>query len=290
VRSKTSLTRLAGQPRAIPVFGVTYAVSRELIGGAARARMTSNVQVRDVESTNICAETKRGEANAVVIMGSHLDGVPAGPGINDDGSGTAANLAIAIATYQELKDKTVNKIRFCWWGAEENGLLGSRAYVQMLKAENRLSAVALNINMDMVASPNYFYGIHNATSADPSVSPIAVLGSRRVQQALEGGMRAINEVYDLSPFTGRSDYGPFLEESIPAGGVETGAEERKTEAQRAKFGGLVGIAFDPCYHKACDSFFNPSRIAQLVMTQAAAGGLQSLAMQKDLRQFLTRPF
>ena len=43
--------------------------------------------------------------------------------------------------------------------------------------------------------------------------------------------------------------GPFLDVNIPAGGLFTGAEEVKTEADAARFGGTVGEAYDRCYHK-----------------------------------------
>ena len=73
------------------------------------------------------AETRGGDPDNVVVVGAHLDSVPDGPGINDDGSGTATLLAQA----QELargRYKLRNKIRFAWWGAEENGLVGSTYY------------------------------------------------------------------------------------------------------------------------------------------------------------------
>ena len=80
------------------------------------------------------AETRGGDPNNVVVVGAHLDSVPEGPGINDDGSGTATLLAQA----EELADGHYNlrqKIRFAWWGAEENGLVGSNYYAENLSDE-----------------------------------------------------------------------------------------------------------------------------------------------------------
>ena len=75
----------------------------------------------------VIAETRGGDSNHVVVVGAHLDSVPDGPGINDDGSGTATLLAQA----EELAEGRYNlrqKVRFAWWGAEENGLVGSTYY------------------------------------------------------------------------------------------------------------------------------------------------------------------
>ena len=68
-------------------------------------------------SWNIISETKEGDPNNVVMLGAHLDSVQAGPGVNDDGSGTAALLELmgSVKKYTGIK----NKIRFAWWGAEE---------------------------------------------------------------------------------------------------------------------------------------------------------------------------
>ena len=57
-------------------------------------------------------------------------------------------------------------------------------------------------------------------------------------------------------FDGRSDYGPFIAAGIPAGGLFTGAEGIKTAAEAAAFGGTAGVAYDPCYHEACDTIAN----------------------------------
>ena len=74
------------------------------------------------QTVNILAETPSGDPNRVVVQGSHLDSVPAGPGINDNGSGSAFNLESAIQLANN-NIKPRNKIRFAWWGAEELGLL-----------------------------------------------------------------------------------------------------------------------------------------------------------------------
>ena len=75
---------------------------------------------------NVIAEVRGGDATNVVMAGAHLDSVEAGPGINDNGSGSSA----LIETAEQLaKVKPKNKLRFAWWGAEEASLVGSTFYV-----------------------------------------------------------------------------------------------------------------------------------------------------------------
>jgi len=56
------------------------------------------------------------------------------------------------------------------------------------------------------------------------------------------------------PFDGRSDYVGFTDRGIPAGGIFAGAEQPKTPAQEAIYGGAAGSAYDVCYHEICDDF------------------------------------
>ena len=96
------------------------------------------------------AEKAGTNTDNVVMAGAHLDSVDAGPGINDNGSGSAALLETAL---QMAKVKPVNTVRFAWWAAEEAGLLGSAAYVDGLSQAEK-DKIALYMNYDMVGSPN----------------------------------------------------------------------------------------------------------------------------------------
>ena len=82
-------------------------------------------------------------------------------------------------------------------------------------------------------------------------------------------------------FDGRSDYGEFILNGIPAGGLFTGAEQVKTEAQAAKWGGVAGEAFDQCYHQACDNLGNVDRTALDRNADAVAFVLGSYAISTE---------
>jgi Zn-dependent M28 family amino/carboxypeptidase len=112
------------------------------------------------------------------------------------------------------------------------------------------SKIALNINFDMLGSPNYFRGILNGFLADPNINA----GSSYIAKLFQDFFQSKDLSFIMTPFNGRSDYGPFLEAGIPAGGLKTGAEEPKTTEWRKLFGGNTNAWMDPCYHQSCDTY------------------------------------
>merc|ERR1712137_358390 len=133
--------------------------------------------------------------------------------------------------------------------------------------------------MGMLGSPNYIRGILNGTDSTMN-------GSKVIMETFEEFFTMNDLTYDIIPFTGRSDYGPYLEANIPAGGVETGAELIKTPEEREEFGGLANAAYDPCYHQACDTIANVNQEVLQQMAQSAAFALERFAVAQDLRQVL----
>ena len=159
------------------------------------------------------------------MTGAHLDSVIAGAGVNDNGSGSAAILEVAR---QMKKAKPVNKVRFAWWGAEELGLLGSRHYVADLVANqpDEFAKIALYLNFDMVGSPNYVRFVYDGDNSAFPVGPGAAAGpegSGAIEAAFHSYFAGQNLASAETAFSGRSDYGPFIEQGVPAGGLFTGA-------------------------------------------------------------------
>eukprot|EP01112_Ceratiomyxa_fruticulosa_P022260 TRINITY_DN8092_c0_g2_i7.p1 TRINITY_DN8092_c0_g2~~TRINITY_DN8092_c0_g2_i7.p1 ORF type:complete len:125 (-),score=25.05 TRINITY_DN8092_c0_g2_i7:56-430(-) len=111
----------------------------------------------------------------------------------------------------------------------------------------------------MVGSPNFFRGIYNGSSANEAIRN----GSTVIQHLFEKSFDVQGLKWDLTPFTGRSDYGPFIEKGIPAGGLFTGAEEIKSPEFVGRYGGLMNVAYDPCYHLACDTLQNINKAVLL---------------------------
>ncbi len=244
----------------IPVGGVSQSDGTAL---AAQAGASTTVEMRYAITTrishNVIAETRTGRARNVVMAGAHLDSVKAGPGINDNGSGSAALLDVAL----ELggSPNVHNKVRFAWWGAEELGLIGSTEYVKGLSFAQQLD-IALYLNFDMVGSPNAGYFVYDGDDSDDAGAGPGPFGSAQIEKTFTDFFdQRLTVPTEGTDFDGRSDYGEFIASGIPAGGLFTGAEQLKTEAQVVKWGGTAGIAYDPCYHSACDNLGNVDRTA-----------------------------
>jgi carboxypeptidase Q len=220
---------------------------------------------------NVVAQTKGGDPNSVVALGAHSDSVNAGPGINDDGSGSIGILSVAKAL---TKFSLTNAVRFHWWTAEEYGLLGSEFYVASLN-KTETDKIALYLNFDMIASPNYIYAIYDGDGSAFNLSGPA--GSAQIEGLFEDYFTSQGLPSVPTEFNGRSDYGPFLDVGIPSGGLFTGAEANKTVAQAALFGGTAGVALDECYHAACDDIDNLALDAFLVNTKAIAHSIATYA-------------
>jgi len=248
-----AVTLTAGNESGIPVLGTTYTLGADLsLIAGLEMRVFANT-LRDTKTTyNVLAELPGDDSN-VVMVGGHLDSVSAGPGINDNGSGSAAILDIAEAM---RKVEPVNTVRFAWWGAEESGLVGSRFYVANLTTQEQ-GDIALYLNFDMIGSPNYVRFVYDGdgTLGTPGPAGSGVIEALFVDFYDDRGLASAPTAFD-----GRSDYGPFIAAGvdIPAGGLFTGAEGIKTPAQAAVYGGTAGQQYDPCYHQACDTFANNS--------------------------------
>ncbi|MGW1611969.1 M28 family metallopeptidase [Streptomyces sp. NPDC002285] len=190
---------------------------------------------------NLIADWPGGDTNQVVMAGSHLDSVSSGPGINDNGSGSAAVLETALAVSRAGYQPTKH-LRFAWWGAEELGLVGSRYYVNNLSAANR-AKISGYLNFDMIGSPNAGYFVYDD---DPAIE--------KTFKDYYAGLGVATEIETEGD--GRSDHAPFKSAGVPVGGLFTGASRTKTAAQAAKWGGTSGQSFDRCYHSSCDNTSN----------------------------------
>ncbi len=208
------------------------------------------------------------------MVGAHLDSVPQGPGIQDNGSGVAAILEIALQM-AELGIEPRNRVRFAFWGAEESGLFGSEFYVANLSKRD-IKDIALNLNFDMIGSPNFVRFVYDGDGSDtPLEGPN---GSPNIEDVFLDYFAEQGLPTEATAFDGRSDYGPFIAVGIPAGGLFTGAEGIKSEEEVAIYGGTAGEQYDPCYHLACDTFDNISLEALDQMGDAAAHAVLTFAM------------
>ncbi|ORX73966.1 Zn-dependent exopeptidase [Linderina pennispora] len=235
----------------VPVLSVTHSVGQVL-------ESLKGVRL------DVFTDTRIDTPDSTVLVGSHLDSVAAGPGINDNGSGSASTLEIQL-TLTALNYRPHNRLVFAWWGAEEDGLLGSRHFARVLAQgwKNRWtdsetvggvtwSQIALDLNFDMLGSPNYIALVHNGTDAPSN----ARMGSQRIQRVFEDYFVRHQYPFQVTDMLAGSDFLPFVDNGIPAGGVLTGAGELKTIQERREHGGMANAPLDTCYHRDCDGVLN----------------------------------
>ncbi|HEX5906830.1 MAG TPA: M20/M25/M40 family metallo-hydrolase, partial [Propionibacteriaceae bacterium] len=275
-----------GEPQSIPAVGISFADGRTLYeetqDGTVTARVsTSTENDPDRETVNVIADSPRGKINGqTIVIGAHLDSVTAGPGINDNGSGSATILEIAeqLAALK-YTNKLQRQVRFAFWGAEELGLFGSEHYVDSL-SEAQLDKIYANLNFDMVGSPNYVRFVYDGNGDSDDDAPAGPPGSDTIEEIFTKYFADQGLASEPTAFDGRSDYGPFIAAGIPAGGLFSGAEGLKTAQQAAVYGGTAGVAYDECYHQACDTISNLNSKALSELGDAAAHATLTLALSE----------
>jgi Zn-dependent M28 family amino/carboxypeptidase len=208
------------------------------------------------------------------VVGSHIDSVPDGPGINDNGSGSSAILEVALQM-AKLGIQPRNQVRFGFWSAEEEGLLGAAHYVSLLSPTD-IKNTAVNLDFDMIASPNFVRFVYDGDGSTTGI--VGPKGSGVVENGFLNYFTSQGLATEPTAFDGRSDYAPFTAAGIPAGGIFAGAEGIKTSDEAVAYGGTAGLAYDSCYHQACDTMDNVSRQALGEMSDAIADSVLTWAM------------
>jgi Zn-dependent M28 family amino/carboxypeptidase len=260
----------------IPVHDATFTRAEEWAATPGLTmRMVADVLRGERTTFNVLAESTSGDPSNVVMAGAHLDSVNQGPGINDNGSGSAALLEVAE---QMAKVEPRNQVRFAWWAAEESGLVGSNFYVANLTQEEQ-DDIALYLNFDMVGSPNHVFFVYDGDGSDFGL--VGPPGSDAIEAFYEDFYADQGQPSAATAFSGRSDYQAFINVGIPAGGLFTGAEGIKTPEEAATWGGTAGDQYDPCYHLACDTFDNVNLHALDVNSDAIAASVLQYAMNTE---------
>ncbi|KAG9233311.1 putative leucine aminopeptidase 2 [Amylocarpus encephaloides] len=264
----------------VPAGGISKAdgealVARVQAGETIVAHISTTTKV--TTTYNVVAETIGGDHDNVIFMSGHSDSVAAGPGVNDNGSGTISLLEVAI---QLTAFSVNNAVRFAWWSAEEEGLLGAEYYVTEAP-QTELDKIRLMLDFDMMASPNYAYQVYDGDGSAFGESGPA--GSGEAEHEFERYfVQDAGLNFTTIEFDGRSDYGPFLAAGVATGGIACGAEGIKTVEEAAMFGGQAGVAYDVCYHSACDNASNVNVGAWIQMTKAIAHMTATFARSFDL--------
>ena len=274
---------LGGPIVTIPVLDVSYDDGVRLSTTEGVVDMSAEGLIEETVTENVIADLPGVNTDNVVMAGAHLDSVQEGPGIQDNGSGSAAILAIALELANNRKYTPQNSLRFAWWGAEESGLIGSFEYFTnadfgLLNGDPaEIDKISSYINFDMIASPNFIYGVYDADQSTFEAPVPVPAGSDALEDLFEAYYSIEGIPYEDTEFSGRSDYQVFILLDIPASGLFTGAEGIKTEEQEGIWGGTAGDQYDPCYHLACDTFDNVGVEPLEVNIDAVAYAIYNLA-------------
>jgi Zn-dependent M28 family amino/carboxypeptidase len=228
---------------------------------AAEAGTTVTLEVRAFQqvrtSSNLIAQTRTGNQHNVVLVNGNLDSID-GAGENDNGTGTAAMLQ--IAQHLGARPRITNAVRFVFTSAQEYSFAGAAAYLASLSTTQQQD-IALDLNAEMLGSPNIGYFV---------IDGLPGTGSAAIAQEFYAYYKATGVPTEAAPLSGRWDYNAFVGDNIPTGGLFSGADATKTQAEATMWGGTVGEAFDPCYQIACDTLSNVNRTALLRNARALA--------------------
>lgn len=232
----------------IPSATISPEQAGQLSADAAQQPVTFHLELRghfaDKTTVNLFAETRGGSADRIVMAGAHLDSVPEGPGINDNVSSVAALMETAerLAPFQ---NRVRDKVRFAFWGAEEQVDVGSGYYVEHLSSAGK-AAIALYENFELIASPNFARFLIDGNVPEAP-------GSATVTKVFEQYFTRTGLPFKSEPVTGvGSDQEPFVAAGIPVGGMDMGTIGLKTPEEAEMFGGQAGQQYDHCYHQTCD--------------------------------------
>ncbi|MGM9477883.1 M20/M25/M40 family metallo-hydrolase [Pedobacter sp. GSP4] len=206
-------------------------------GMALKEKLKTQPQIAHIEMTNFSGIIKARNVIATfkgttlpkdkIVVGGHLDSWDLATGAIDNGIGSFAIIDMA-RTFKKLNLKTKRTVEFVLFMGEEQGLLGSKAYVEQAKKEGALNQVKFMLNYDMTNDPKGF-----STSRAEMKDLFTAWGAEIVK--IDTGFKNLfNAGAGL-----HSDHQPFMLEGIPTGGG---------------FGGKLPNNSGPFYHSDGDSF------------------------------------
>jgi carboxypeptidase Q len=161
-----------------------------------------------VESANVVGEIRGSKyPEQIVVVGAHLDSWDLADGATDNGVGSACTLA-AAAAIRSAGVRPERTIRFVLFTGEEQGLLGSFAYVKQHKAEmpNHLAAIVL----DNGQGPVVGFDLGGRADLVPAVTKFA------------GALRSFGEFRTDDDVEFGTDNGPFIVAGLP--GINLGQD------------------------------------------------------------------
>ncbi|MFT3700748.1 MAG: M28 family peptidase [Agriterribacter sp.] len=193
-----------------------------------------------------------------IVIGGHLDSWDLATGANDNGIGSFSVIDIA-RTFSALHLRAERTIEFVLFMGEEEGLLGSKAYLNQSIKNKTVDNIRYMINLDMSNNPKGF-----TSTAEEDKALFTSIGN--IAKQID---TSFNNTFS-SGFDLHSDHQPFMLKGIPTSGVS---------------GDLSKEVID-CYHADCDVFALVNEIGLKNTVQFTAMLLYGLA---DASSLLAKP-
>ena len=228
----TGTASVTGKLISIPAVCIGLESGMELKEKLKTTKQFSNIEMTNfsglIKARNVIATFKGTEfPNEKIVVGGHLDSWDLATGAIDNGIGSFAVIDMA-RTFKKLNLKTKRTVEFILFMGEEQGLLGSKAYVAQTKKNKTIGQVNFMLNFDMTNDPKGF-----STSREEMEPLFTAWGAEVVK--LDTNFKNLF----LAGASLHSDHQPFLLEGIPTGG---GA------------GGRLPNNSGPFYHSDGDTF------------------------------------
>jgi carboxypeptidase Q len=227
----TGTASVTGSAIAIPAVCISSESGRELRAwisdeGPLIAQIEMTNFSKTIKARNVIA-TLKGKTDEKIIIGGHLDSWDLATGAIDNGIGSFSVLDIA-RTFKSLKLKSEYTIQFVMFMGEEQGLLGSKYFVQELRNSKDVQNVRFMINLDMTNDPRGINAYGHKSMDD---------FFHRVGTTIQKVDTNFKNQF-ISQAGLHSDHQPFMLEGIPVAG----------------FIGNLDPAVLKCYHADCDRF------------------------------------
>ena len=259
-----TVTLTTAQPT-VPILGAGTAhgdwIRGLLAAGPLTLSLVSNEYVSPMGTNVIGIRHAVGDPDGstapIVMVGAHIDSVLGAPGAHDDASGNGVSLEFARVISQYPLDK---EIRIGGFGGEEGGLLGAKAYVATLTAQEKARFVG-EWQMDMVGTP---YEPARLWALTPNGQSNLVVQSAYDAVARGGG---VDELQNCR--LGQSDHQAFFDAGIPSS-LFIWLDYRKPVSGVCGSSGGTYVT-EPQYHRPTDTMDNISP-ARLQTTLNVVGG------------------
>ena len=228
----TGTASVTGKLIPIPAVCISKEDGLKFKSDLKNAKLYTHIKMNNfsgmINARNVIATIKgKTIPNEKVIVGGHLDSWDLATGAIDNGIGSFAVLDMA-RTFATLKLQPERTVEFVMFMGEEEGLLGSKAYVNAAIKDKSIDQLRYMLNYDMTNDPKGY------STTDE--------GSKELFESIGFIAASFDSTYKNLFRSGaglHSDHQPFMLQGVPTAG---GA------------GGVLPNNSGPCYHADCDKF------------------------------------